>query len=102
MKNNEITRARHLVTHTAPIIPDITDQDNKKILVDYVGKLESIEKDFITICAGIGIPRVQLPIVNSAKRKTHYSVFYNKKIRKLVEEFYGNDIDAFEYKFESA
>ena len=97
-----ITSGRHFVTHTAPVFPDITCENNRRMLVDYVAKLENIEKDFNTICARIGVPKTQLPTINSARRSTHYSSFYNKKTRKLVEKFYGNDIDAFKYRFESA
>ena len=96
-----ITSGRHFVTHTAPIFPDITCENNRRILVDYIGKLETIEKDFNTICASIELPKIQLPTVNSSRRSAHYSSFYTQKTRKLVEKFYGSDIDAFEYKFES-
>ena len=34
------------------------------------------------------------------KRHSHYSLFYSGSERKLIDQFYKNDIDQFGYKFE--
>ena len=92
---------RHLATHTAPIIPDITDDDNQTILLDFIGKIENINSDLDYIGKKIGISNIQFPILNTtSKKKTNYSFFYNKKNRNLVEQYYGEDIELLKYSFE--
>ena len=98
---SNIEKSRHLATHTAPIIPDITDDDNKTILLDFIGKIENINSDLDYIGKKIGISNIKFPILNTTdKKKIHYSFFYNKKNRNLVEQYYGDDIEALKYSFE--
>lgn len=91
-------RDRHTATHTSPVIPDITD-DSGNMLVDYIGKLENIDKDFKYICQEIGLPLRDFPVVHFSGRKTKYRNFYNIKSRKLVEKYYQQDIKIFKYEF---
>ena len=90
--------SRHTATHTRPVMPDITDNSGE-ILVDYIGKLENISDDFNYICDEIGIPHHEFPVVNSSGRVKKYRNFYNKKSKKLVEQYYKNDIENFDYSF---
>ena len=90
-----------MATHTAPIITDITDDDHKTILLDFIGKIENINSDLNYIGKKIGISNIKFPILNTTdKKKIHYSFFYNKKNRSLVEQYYGNDIELLKYSFE--
>ncbi|MGD1871912.1 MAG: sulfotransferase family 2 domain-containing protein [Mastigocoleus sp.] len=91
---------KHLITHSVPFLSDITDEDNKEILLDFVGKIENINEDFEFICNQIGISNQGFPHVNKTRKNAYYSTFYNKATRKIVEELYGDDIDRFEYSFE--
>lgn len=90
---------RHLATHTARIIPDITDKNGQNILFDFVGRLENINNDFDYICNQIAATNNEFPILNSARRRIHYSHFYNKTTLRLVEDYYGDDIERLGYQF---
>ena len=94
----ERTRPRHRALHAAPVIPDITDETGA-LLVDFVGRLESIESDIDTICDAIGVARRELPRKHSTGGTTNYESFYDRTTRRLVEKLYGDDIERLGYRF---
>lgn len=70
---------------------------------DFVGKLETIEKDWKALCKRLHI-NVKLPHLNSLKEYTissvdNYQRYYTPKTRKIIEDVYWQDIETFEYKF---
>jgi len=75
----------------------ITDE-NGKVLINFIGRFENLDRDFKTICQKIGIPPVSLKHTNKSKHK-HYSKYYNKETRKIIAEKYCRDIEYFGYKF---
>ncbi len=50
--------------------------ENGKLILDFVGKIETIQPDFDTICDVIGLERISLPHLNTSKHK-HYSYYYD-------------------------
>jgi hypothetical protein len=68
------------------------------ILVDFVGKQESLGSAWNTVSGVIGLPRVELPVVNASVHD-HYTSYYDDKTRKIVEEFFHPDIKKFGYSF---
>ncbi|GEQ96458.1 hypothetical protein JCM17844_00950 [Iodidimonas gelatinilytica] len=93
----KIGKERHVATHTAPIWPDITDE-NGALLLDFVGRIENFEEDYLKICEHIGIPQKDLPKKNS-QGGADYRKYYNKKSRKLVEKYYWDDINELGYDY---
>lgn len=68
--------------------------------VNFVGKFESIEKDFDYIKYVLQIDSTYtLSHSNETKRK-HYSEYYNDDTRKIIADKYATDIQLFGYKFE--
>ena len=79
---------RHLLPQVDFIIDDI----------DYIGKVENLQKDFEIICDIVGMNSFTLPHVNLTKHK-HYREYYDKETRQIVEKIYSRDIDLFKYRF---
>lgn len=94
---DDFTKWRHVATHTAPIWPDITDE-NGSVLLDYIGRVETLESDYIQICERIGISLQKLPI-NNKQKDYNYKKYYNRKSRYLVEKYYWEDINELKYDF---
>jgi hypothetical protein len=75
----------------------LTDTEGN-IMVDYVGKLETIEDDWKKICQLSGLPHHEIVHVNKTKRKP-YQEYYNKSTRELIENRFSWSIEKFGYKF---
>ncbi len=76
---------------------DFLGVDGKK-MVSYVGRYESLNADFEYIQQQIGIPVTSLPHLNN-RQKGAYRKYYNETTRKMIQEAYQKDIDAFGYTF---
>jgi len=74
--------------------------DNRgKVMVDFVGRFESIENDFSYIAAHMDCPR-QLAKANVGDRR-HYTSYYDDETRDIVRRVYAKDIELFAYSFQS-
>jgi hypothetical protein len=80
--------------HFLPMSTFIDDE------IKFVGRFENLQTDFNFICDNIGILRIPLNEINVSKH-AHYSTYYNKKSKKIVENFYKEDINRFGYSFEN-
>jgi len=75
---------------------DFIDFAGKQI-VDFVGRFESLDSDFRTICDRLGL-HLWLPVRNSSDTRP-YQEFYSNFSRKAVEQLYAADIERFGYEF---
>lgn len=71
--------------------------DDGRLLVDYVGRYETLEKDFEIICDRIGIS-ASLPHKNPSNHKPYRS-YYDSELAHMVAEHYRDDIEYFNYTF---
>ena len=81
------------------------------LLVDYVGRFESLAADFAAACERMGIADAHLPHVNDSKksrpgllqklrrRARPYREMYDSRSRERVAALYARDIEAFDYSF---
>ena len=76
----------------------LVDEDGK-LLVDYVGRLETFQQSFDHICSQIGLQQTTIPHVNGT-RKGHYSEYYSPDTRAIVAQVCSEDIEYFGFKFE--
>jgi hypothetical protein len=77
--------------------PQVRWIENLKI--DFIGKFESLEKDFNNILHDLSLPATELPHHNISSHK-HYSRYYCKESKELIENFYRQDFLFFGYEFE--
>jgi hypothetical protein len=78
----------------------ITDEDGT-IIVDYVGKFESLTEDYHQILHRVGLPQKLLPGMNIDRAKVgkSYRSFYNEQTQNVIREKYQDDISLFGYTF---
>jgi hypothetical protein len=72
---------------------------------DFVGKTENMQTDFDKVIELIRknnaktlMKNISIPHLNKSTKK-HYSSYYDEETKKIAEEFYGEDIERFNYKF---
>ena len=73
--------------------------DDNKILVDYIGRFENLQKDFNVMCKKIGIPLMKIPHENKSQNKKYYKEYYCPKTYDLVTETYKDDLKNFNYRW---
>jgi len=76
---------------------------DNKIAVDFVGRYETLNKDFQYICKKLNIPfEGDLPKIRDQYRKDrkHYSEYYDDECKRIVEEHFSKEISYFKYVFE--
>lgn len=108
---------RHVMPQTAMLC----DAEGR-LLVDFVGKFESLQQDFKQVCTHLGFKESSLPHVNSSDKKSrelrrkvrnflhrngeselrHYVDFYDAETREYVANLYQADIENFSYRFDDA
>ncbi len=79
--------------------PQYTFVTNRKgeVEMDFIGRLESLERDFDEISDKLGL-EAQLPHVNPSKR-SDYRSYYDDETAELAGQLYQKDIEMFGYRF---
>lgn len=67
--------------------------------MNYIGKFESLQSDFNTVCTESGFPQMKIPYSNGTTHK-HYTEYYDEEAKQIVADKYAKDIEHFGYKFE--
>ena len=80
----------------------IMDPNDGKILIDYIGRFETLEKDIAIIRKRLNIStgesvKHRNPSVH--RLSNDYKVYYDEESRKLVENHYRRDLDLLGYSF---
>lgn len=71
--------------------------DGKINNIDFIGKFESIDKDWEYVAKKIGVDK-NLPHIRASKHKK-YLEYYDDETRQIIENRYANDIKFFKYQF---
>jgi hypothetical protein len=109
------------------IVPqyDFLHDEAGRLLVDFVGRYESLQADFDKVCDRVGIPPTPLPRVNRSLEDArpnslrelrkqlrraiwtrerehtfpHYTEYYDDESREFVGRLFRKDVEAFNYAF---
>ena len=87
--------------HWRPQTDWIFDDDGR-LIVDYIGHTETLEKDVNEISRLIGAETITTPpIINKSdwRYSDNYRQYFNDDTRKKVEKYYEKDIDFLKVKF---
>ena len=68
-------------------------------LVDYVGKLENLDKEFPIICDRLGIPNVKIMHKNKSNHDVYTKCYTSNEMIEAVEKLWGKDVKLYNYKF---
>jgi hypothetical protein len=71
-----------------------------KVLVDFIGRFETLNDDFVTICQRIGVKPPALEHKRQAKDRGGYQKYYTPETADLVAEHFAADIAMFGYRFD--
>lgn len=78
----------------------ITDE-NGNILVDFIGRFEALSRDLDVLCDKTGLEKMPLPHENISKREKDYRNLFTEETKRLIEERYKDDIELFDYRYQS-
>lgn len=70
--------------------------------LDFIGKFENLNEDFIKLSDLMKLKINKLPTVKNydkSKNEKHYTEYYDDETRELVAEIYAKDIEYFGYEF---
>lgn len=85
------------IPHFRPQAEFIFD-DKNRLLVDFLGKIESIDACHRALCQQLNIPHKRLKKKNSSTHD-NYQSYYNEETVKIVEEYYSCDVKLLNYSF---
>jgi hypothetical protein len=72
------------------------------LIVDFIGKYESLQEDFAKACRSIGLKNRALPHKREAKdRKKDYRSYYSDETAELVAQHFAQDIQLLDYQFDT-
>jgi hypothetical protein len=87
----------HPVPHTNQL--DWLVDPHGNVLVDFIGKFEDLHNDWAIIADKLGLSK-ELPHKNkNLSREKHYTEYYSKKAKEIIERKFTIDIEYFGYKF---
>lgn len=66
--------------------------------IDFIGKFETLQQDFDTLCDKLGIFRRKLPHINKTNHK-NYTEYYDDETREIVTELFEQDLAKYKYTF---
>ncbi len=79
---------------------DFVTDKNGKIIVDFVGKIENLEKDVKLVTRHLGIDFKNIPKKNTFKSRpnNNYLLHYDEESLIKVAEYFSEDFEKFDYK----
>ena len=76
---------------------DFIAKHNGELLVDFVGRYESLQEDFNEVCDRLGLPERKLPKVNVSKPSTTNDEILDAKSIDIINQYFSRDFEMFGY-----
>jgi len=100
-------REKHLFKNERPFgsnkvvtIKDWLHDTNGNMIMDYVGKLESIQSDTKKLLKHLNIPESQVPVVNvNPNRDKNYRKYYNETSKNMIKQYFDWELETYKYIF---
>ena len=89
----------HLDTSITPQVDCVTDRHGR-LIVDFIGRYEQLDRDFADICRRIGVPVAALPHRRQAVDRADYRRYYDDDTAERVARHFAHDIARFGYRFD--
>ncbi|WP_370173129.1 MULTISPECIES: sulfotransferase family 2 domain-containing protein [Hyphomonas] len=74
------------------------EDENQNLMVDFVGKVETLEDDFAIVCDKLGFPPPDIPRMRTSSHG-EYQQYYTQEMIDFVRNHYARDIEKFGYEF---
>lgn len=71
-----------------------------RLMVDFVGRFETLSSDFSYICQNAGIDVPELKKIRASSNDVNYKHQYSPRLAAIVEDVYRKDIELFGYSFD--
>ena len=76
----------------------VTDAEGK-LQLDHVGRNETMQASYDSICRNIGLESTPLGRVNSSRHRP-YQEYYDRELIDAVSDLYRRDLELFDYRFD--
>ncbi len=91
----------HVDISMQPQIDSLVDQRGQ-LIVNFVGRYETLSDDFNQVCQVLKLPPIKLPHKRQAvDRKKDYRLYYTDTLAEKVARHYQRDLITFGYQFDS-
>ena len=87
------------IENFAPCQLDFLIDSKGKVIVDKVGKFESLQQDFCGILNHLNLKPIKLENLNRSNRSKNYRKYFTPKTAMLVNDYFKRDIEYFDYSF---
>jgi len=71
------------------------EYESGESFIDFIGKIEYLDKDWSRFCKQIGIPDLKI----AKKQLDNYRHYYTDESIEIVSKFYKRDLELFNYEF---
>ncbi|MEM8828341.1 MAG: sulfotransferase family 2 domain-containing protein [Cyanobacteria bacterium P01_G01_bin.19] len=98
---------KYYLESNPPLQLDFLRDEEGKILVDRIGRFSNLYGDFAEILSAIGIEGAEqigrnLKIKNQSNNRVRdYKVYYDSASVELVQEYFREDIECFQFEFDT-
>lgn len=82
-----------------PQLESVVDLQGQ-LIVDYLGRFESLDRDFDEVRQRLGVTTKRLPHARRSERSNDYRVHFDDELAQEVAVHYAADLAAFQYAFD--